>query len=96
LPPLPSGFPPNRPLRPSLIFNVLDVQVNSMLNWIPADNAVSHDLSFEAYKDAVKNVTTTSSEFKGNKASGTKSYDPECTKRFSMVDTGGLLFGGCF
>jgi len=53
-----------------------DVQINSTLNWIPATNAVSHDLYFGTDKDAVKNATTASPEFKGNKALGAESFDP--------------------
>jgi len=54
----------------------VDVQTNSKLTWIPATNAVSHDLYFGTDKDAVRNATTASPEFKGNKASGSESYDP--------------------
>ncbi len=52
------------------------VQINSTLNWTPAANAVSHDIYFGTDKDAVKNATTASPEFKGNKAKGSESYDP--------------------
>ncbi|MFH1715883.1 MAG: DNRLRE domain-containing protein [Planctomycetota bacterium] len=54
----------------------VDVQISSTLNWIPAANAVSHDVYFGTDRDAVKNATTASPEFKGNKASGAESYDP--------------------
>ncbi|MFH1718675.1 MAG: LamG domain-containing protein, partial [Planctomycetota bacterium] len=53
-----------------------DVQINSTLNWTPATTAVSHDVYFGTDKDAVKNATTASPEFKGNKALGSESYDP--------------------
>jgi hypothetical protein len=52
------------------------VQISSTLNWMPAASAVSHDVYFGTDKDAVKNATTASPEFKGNKASGAESYDP--------------------
>jgi hypothetical protein len=54
----------------------VDVQINSTLNWIPAATALSHDLYFGTDKDAVKNATTASPEFKGNMALGSKNYDP--------------------
>ncbi len=53
-----------------------DVQIISTLNWTPATNALSHDVYFGNDKDAVRNATTASPEFKGNKASGSESYDP--------------------
>ncbi|MFH1718738.1 MAG: LamG domain-containing protein [Planctomycetota bacterium] len=53
-----------------------DVQINAKLNWTPAATAVSHDVYFGADKDAVRNATTASPEYKGNKASGSESYDP--------------------
>jgi hypothetical protein len=54
----------------------VDVQMNSILNWTPAATAVSHDVYFGTDKDAVKNATTASPEYKGNKARGVESYDP--------------------
>ncbi|MFH1718237.1 MAG: LamG domain-containing protein [Planctomycetota bacterium] len=53
-----------------------NVQINSTLNWTPATNAASHDVYFGTDKDAVKNATTASTEYKGNKTSGSESYDP--------------------
>jgi len=53
-----------------------DVQMNSTLNWMPATTAVSHDVYFGTDKDAVRNATTASSEYKGNKSFGAESYDP--------------------
>jgi len=53
-----------------------DVQINRALNWTPATNAVSHDVYFGTDKDAVRNATTASPEFKGNRAIGSESYDP--------------------
>jgi len=50
------------------------VQMDSTVNWIPAVNAVSHDVYFGTDKDAVRNATTASPEFKGNKAKGSESY----------------------
>ena len=54
----------------------IDVQINSTLNWMPATTAVSHDVYFGTDKDAVRNATTASPEYKGNKALGAESYDP--------------------
>ncbi len=54
----------------------IDVLVNSTLNWTPATTAVSHDVYFGTDKDAVRNATTASAQYKGNKARGTESYDP--------------------
>ncbi|MGB2864170.1 MAG: hypothetical protein WBC05_12645, partial [Sedimentisphaerales bacterium] len=53
-----------------------DVQINSTLNWTPATSAVSHDVYFGTDKDAVRNATTASPQYKGNKALGAESYDP--------------------
>jgi len=53
-----------------------DVQINSTLNWTPATTAVSHDVYFGTDKDAVKNATTASPEYKGNRALGAETYDP--------------------
>jgi hypothetical protein len=49
---------------------------NAQLVWTPAANAVSHDVYFGADKDAVKNATTASAEYVGNKTLGSESYDP--------------------
>ena len=54
----------------------IDVQMNSTLNWTPATTAVSHDVYFGTDKDAVRNATTASPQYKGNKALGAESYDP--------------------
>jgi len=52
------------------------VQMTAQLGWTPATNAVSHDVYFGTDKDAVRNATTASPEYKGNKAAGAESYDP--------------------
>ncbi|MFH1718417.1 MAG: LamG domain-containing protein [Planctomycetota bacterium] len=52
------------------------VQMTAQLNWTPATTAVSHDVYFGTDKDAVRNATTASPEYKGNKAAGSESYDP--------------------
>ncbi len=48
----------------------------AQLAWTPAANAKSHDLYFGTDKDAVRNATTASPEFVGNKALGSESHDP--------------------
>ncbi len=53
-----------------------DIQMTAKLSWMPAGSAVSHDIYFGTDIDAVRNATTGSPEFKGNKASGSESYDP--------------------
>jgi hypothetical protein len=53
-----------------------DVQMNSTLNWMPAATAVSHDVYFGTDKDAVRNATTASPQYKGNMIPGAESYDP--------------------
>jgi hypothetical protein len=53
-----------------------DVQQTQILSWTPAENAVSHQVYFGADKEAVKNATTASPEYKGNQALGSESYDP--------------------
>jgi hypothetical protein len=52
------------------------VEQTQILSWIPADNATSHDVYFSTDKEAIMNATTDSSEYKGNKALGSESYDP--------------------
>jgi len=53
-----------------------DVQINAKLTWTPATTAASHDVYFGTDKDTVRNATTASPEYKGNKALGAESYDP--------------------
>ena len=53
-----------------------DVEHTPILTWTPAENANSHQVYFGMDKDAVDKATTDSPEYKGNKASGSESYDP--------------------
>jgi len=53
-----------------------DVKMTTTLSWTPADSAASSDLYFGADADAVKNATTVSPEYKGNRAPGSENYDP--------------------
>ncbi len=52
------------------------VQMTAQLSWTPATTAVSHDLYFGTDKGTVKNATTASPEFQGNKALGAESFNP--------------------
>ncbi|MBN2313124.1 MAG: CBM9 family sugar-binding protein [Sedimentisphaerales bacterium] len=52
------------------------VQMTTTLTWTPASTATSHQVYFGTDKDAVRNATTASSEYKGSKALGNESYDP--------------------
>ncbi|MHC4229612.1 MAG: hypothetical protein ACYSW0_19440 [Planctomycetota bacterium] len=54
----------------------VDVQMIATLSWTPADNAASSDLYFGTDRDAVKNATTASPEYVGNKALGSENHDP--------------------
>ena len=54
----------------------VDVPMIATLSWTPADNAASSDLYFGTDADAVKNATTASPEYVGNKALGSESHDP--------------------
>ncbi len=53
-----------------------EVQIMETLSWTPADNAASSDLYFGTDADAVKNATSASPDYVGNKALGSESYDP--------------------
>jgi len=52
------------------------VKMTPTLSWNPGDSATSHDVYFGIDKGAVRNATTASPEYKGNKALGSESYDP--------------------
>jgi len=52
------------------------VRMTPTLSWKPGDSAASHQVFFGTDKDAVRNATTGSPEYKGTKALGSESYDP--------------------
>ncbi len=54
----------------------VDVKQTQILSWTPADTAASSDVYLGADKDAVKDATTASPEYKGNKAIGDETLDP--------------------
>ena len=53
-----------------------DVEHSTILTWTPAENADSHQVYFGMEKEAIKNATTASPEYKGSRALGSESYDP--------------------
>jgi len=53
-----------------------DVPMVTVLSWMAADNAASHEVYFGLDKDTVRNAHTGSSEYKGSKALGDESFDP--------------------
>src|SRR4030042_6984612 len=55
---------------------VVDVKQKQILNWSPADNATSHQIYLGTDKEAVRNATTDSPEYKGEKAVGDETLDP--------------------
>ena len=52
------------------------VKMTTNLNWTPGNSATSHDVYFGMDKDAVRNATKSSPEYKGNKPLGSESLDP--------------------
>ncbi|MFC1603834.1 hypothetical protein ACFL5F_02295 [Planctomycetota bacterium] len=54
----------------------VDVKMTTTLSWTPADSAASHEIYFGEDKDAVRNADENSPEYKGNRASGSESFDP--------------------
>jgi hypothetical protein len=53
-----------------------NVKMTATLSWTPSDSAAAHQLYFGTDKEAVRNATTDSPEYKGDKALGSESYDP--------------------
>ncbi|MFC1794377.1 LamG domain-containing protein [Planctomycetota bacterium] len=54
----------------------VDVKPSVILTWDAGTVAASHEVYFGTDADAVKNATTASPEYKGSKALGDESYDP--------------------
>jgi len=61
---------------PQPVNGAVDVEHTRILTWTPADNANSHHVYFGTDKEAVKNATLNSPEYKGIKARGSEIYDP--------------------
>ncbi|MHC4324369.1 MAG: PA14 domain-containing protein [Planctomycetota bacterium] len=53
-----------------------NVKQTPILRWVANDNAGSHQVYFGTDKDAVRNATTASPEYKGPKSLGDEKYDP--------------------
>jgi hypothetical protein len=53
-----------------------NVKQTTILTWIAADNAASHQVYLGTDKDAVRNATKASPEYKGSKNLGDEKYDP--------------------
>jgi hypothetical protein len=82
--------------NPLPAYGTIDVQLNAILSWTPADSAASHQLYFGTEKVAVRNADTGSHEYIGSRALGAESYDtglldPETTYfwRVDKVDDQG-------
>ena len=61
---------------PNPSYGAVNVSHTQALSWVPGDDAGSHQVYFGTDKDAVRNATTTSPEYKGPKDLGAESYDP--------------------
>ena len=55
---------------------VLNVQMNAILTWTPADSSASHELYFGTDKEAIRTADKSSPEYQGSKALGAESFDP--------------------
>jgi len=53
-----------------------NVKQTQLLRWVANDNAGSHQVYFGTDKDAVRNATTASPEYKGSKNPGDEKFDP--------------------
>jgi len=62
--------------NPKPVYGASDVALNAILTWTLADSAASHQLYFGMDKEAVRNASTSSPEYKGSKALGEENYDP--------------------
>jgi hypothetical protein len=54
----------------------VDVKQTQLLNWLPGDNAASHEVYLGTDKEAVRNADAGSPEYKGTMNLGSESYDP--------------------
>jgi len=62
--------------NPHPAFGAMDVEMNAILTWRPADSAVSHQLYFGTDKETVRKSDTSSPEYVGSRALGAESHDP--------------------
>jgi hypothetical protein len=68
--------PPVKASSPNPSNGATDVEHTTILSWGPGDHAASHEVYFGTDKEAVRNATKASPEYKGTKALGDESYDP--------------------
>jgi hypothetical protein len=61
---------------PNPPYGAINVSQTQKLSWVAGDYAASHRVYFGTDKDAVRNATTASPEYKGPKNLGAESYDP--------------------
>ena len=61
---------------PNPSYGAVNVSHTQNLSWVAGDDAGSHQVYFGTDKDAVRNATTTSPEYKGPVDLGAESYDP--------------------
>ena len=57
-------------------YGAVNVSHTQILSWVAGDNAGSHEVYFGTDKDAVRNATTASPEYKGPVDLGAEKYDP--------------------
>ncbi len=62
--------------NPQPVNGALDIKQTQILSWTPADNATSHYVYLGTDKDAVRNATTDSPEYQGNKIIGEETLNP--------------------
>jgi hypothetical protein len=62
--------------NPSPANGAAGVQMTATLSWTPGDSATSHEVYLGTDKDAVRNATTASPEYKASRSLGSESYDP--------------------
>ena len=62
--------------NPQPVNKAMEVGMNAILNWTPADSAASHELYVGTDKETVRSADTSSPEYKGSIALGAESYDP--------------------
>jgi hypothetical protein len=68
---------PVRASAPSPSSGATGTKLTPVLTWNPGDFAVSHEVYFGTDADAVRNADKSSPEYKGTKALGDESYDPD-------------------
>ena len=67
---------PVRASRSNPSNGAVKVKQTPILSWSPGDYAVSHQVYFGTDQETVRNASTGSLEFKGNRDLGSESYDP--------------------